>query len=317
VIAGVDVAGWYELARTTKSASWEAQIGLGVSAGPAVRTDPRCSAGPAADTDPMRVAGPAVRTDPMRVGPARAARPYAIAVGATTPLALLLGALGAGAAETMALSLALQGARPTSIRARAYGGAAEAGVDLMVAGAVTGPQLTAAAEHVRRFCPVGRTLAEATAVRLLVVTPQGSRSFEAPESVRPAAPEEVAVDWDTGPRSTITSGGAAFPADQPKQLLGTDRAPSPEEYLLAALAAEVARPGTAEVHVSARRDLRGALGFAGAPVGLRDVLVQRLLPADHAEPPAGRGPVLALLRQAHDLEVTVRLAPITADEPEN
>lgn len=108
--------------------------------------------------------------------------------------------------------------------------------------------------------------------------------------------------WQQGARSTVTAAGRAIVVDRPKQLFGTDRGPSPEECLLAALAAETLARTGGEVHVSARQDLRGGLGFDGAPVGLRDILVQCL---DPQAPIPAPGPVLELLRQPTDISIEI------------
>ncbi|GAA0454762.1 hypothetical protein Aca07nite_68920 [Actinoplanes capillaceus] len=313
MIAGVDLAGWRELAGTVRRASWEAQATISVSAD-----------------------GPEITVRPMLLGPSRVARPFTVA---GDPVALLLSALAADTAATVAISLTRQGALPTKINIRGYAGPApNMGVHLDVAGLVTPAQLAAAADHVRRYSVILRTLAEPSPVRLLLVTPDGSQpvhfagpstgslsagaggapigSPSAGSGGRPVvspparfagapvteAAGEAHAAWQRGARSTVTTEGRTVVADRPKQLFGTDRGPSPEEFLLAAAAAEsIARTG-GEVHVSARLDLRGGLGFDGAPVGLRDILVQCLDPQEAIQTP---GPVLELLRQPTDVSIEI------------
>ncbi|GGN91815.1 hypothetical protein GCM10010112_78390 [Actinoplanes lobatus] len=313
MIAGVDLAGWRELAGTVRRASWEAQATISVSA-----------------------AGPEITVRPMLLGPSRVARPFTVA---GDPVALLLSALAADTAATVAISLTRQGALPTKINIRGYAGQApKMGVHLDVAGLITPTQLAAAADHVRRYSVILRTLAEPTPVRLLLVTPDGSQPVhlagplpDSPSagaggaplgsplagvggvpgdspSAHPAGPPlpdaaaEAHAVWQQGARSTVTAADRAIVIDRPKQLFGTDRGPSPEECLLAALAAETLARTGGEVHVSARQDLRGGLGFDGAPVGLRDILVQCL---DPQAPIPAPGPVLELLRQPTDVSIEI------------
>ncbi|GGN09492.1 putative OsmC-like protein [Actinoplanes campanulatus] len=299
MIAGVDLAGWRELAATVRRASWEAQATISVSAD-----------------------GPQITVRPMLLGPSRVARPFTVA---GDPVALLLSALAADTAATVAISLTRQGALPTKINIRGYAGPApKMGVHLDVAGLVTPARLAAAADHVRRYSVILRTLAESSPVRLLLVTPDGSQPVHLaeppPASLSSGSPSpgsssvrfagsssvdaggEVHAVWRQGARSTVTAADRSIVIDRPKQLFGTDRGPSPEECLLAALAAEIRIHTGGEVHVSARQDLRGGLGFDGAPVGLRDILVQCLDPQAAIPAP---GPVLELLRQPTDVSIEI------------
>jgi hypothetical protein len=326
VRAGVDLAGLRELAAICRDASWEAMVSLTVSG-------------------TLAPDGTAVITTlPMLVGPARVVRPFSITFGTKVPGAGfpapadgLLAAIGGDAVATAAISLAIQGVDPTRISARAHldasGGIA---CSLRISGDLAPGQPQAAAEHVRRFAVTHRTVAEPATVRLRA-TGAGPASERrpgegaGPGSDVPFPARSVDVEWEAGGYSVASAAGVSLPIDQPKQLFGRDRGPGPQEYLLAAVTAEalsfLARAG-AQVHVSARLDLRGTLGIAGSPVGLRDILVQFPPPAQAAASagPAGipaeltawarGGAVLRLVRQSREIPVSAEYAePLPAVLP--
>lgn len=332
MLAGVDLMGLRELAAACREASWEAMVSLTVSG----RLTPDGTA--------------VVTCLPMLVGPARVVRPFSIAfdasrsptpgTGSPAPVDGLLTAVGADAVATAAISLALQGADPTRIAA-CTGLDTAGGIScrLDISGWVADGQARTAAEHIRRFTVIQRTVAEPTSVRLRVT---GSRPLPCPAPQEdgasgPDAPfpaRSVPVEWETGNYSVARAGGASLPVDQPKQLFGGDRGPGPYEYLLAAVAAEALswlRRAGAEVHVSARLDLRGTLGVADSPVGLRDMLVQFLLPADpgavasSAASAAGvpaeltawarDGAVLRIVRQPREIAVWVQTGQYADSSP--
>ena len=322
MLAGVDLMGLRELAAACREASWEAMVSLTVSGRLA--------------TDGTAV----VACLPMLVGPARVVRPFRIAFDASrsptpgtsspAPVDGLLAAVGADAVATAAISLALQGADPTRICARTgLDTAGGIGCCLDISGELADRQARTAAEHIRRFTVIQRTVAEPATVRLRVtgggpVPGSGPNEEVASGPHAPFPARSVPVEWETGNYSIARAGGTSLPVDQPKQLFGGDRGPGPQEYLLAAVAAEalswLPRPG-AEVHVSARLDLRGTLGVADGPVGLRDILVQFLLPTDSAavassavgaaDVPAELaawardGTVLRIVRRSQEIAVTV------------
>jgi hypothetical protein len=283
MLAGVDLTGLRELAAACREASWEAMVSLTVSG----RLAPDGTA--------------VVACLPMLVGPARVVRPFRIAfdasrspmpgTGSPAPVDGLLAAIGADAVATTAISLALQGANPTRICARTgLDAAGGIGCRLDISGELADGQAPTVAGHVRRFAVIPRTIAEPATVRLRVtgggpVAGPGPNEDVASGRDAPFPARSVPVEWETGSYSVARAGGASLPVDQPKQLFGGDRGPGPQEYLLAAVAAEalswLPRAG-AQVHVSARLDLRGALGVTDGPVGLRDLLVQFLPPTDSA-----------------------------------
>jgi hypothetical protein len=331
MLAGVDLTGLRELAAACQEESWEAMVSLTVSG----RLTPDGTA--------------VVACLPMLVGPARVVRPFRIAfdasrspapgAGSPAPVDGLLAAVGADAAATAAISLALQGADPTRISARTgLDGAGGIGCCLGISGALADAQARTAAEHIRRFGVIQRTVAEPATVRLRV-TGGGPVPGPGPDDVAscpdtPFPARSVQVEWETGSYSVARAGGASVPVDQPKQLFGGDRGPGPYEYLLAAVAAEalswLARAG-AEVHVSARIDLRGMLGVADSPVGLRDLLVQFLLPADSPAVAssavsavgvpaeltawAADGAVLRIVRRSQEIAVSVQTGQYADSSP--
>lgn len=337
MLAGVDLAGLRELAAICRDASWEAMVSLTVSG-------------------TLAPDGTAVIvTLPMLVGPARVVRPFSITfdvsrpavpgagspplpgsgavnvpgAGFPAPVDGLLAAIGGDAVATAAISLALQGVDPTRISARAQldasGGIA---CSLRISGDLAPEQPRTVAEHVRRFAVTHRTVAEPATVRLRAtgagpVSERGPGEGAGPGSDVPFPARSVDVEWEAGGYSVASAAGVSLPIDQPKQLFGRDRGPGPQEYLLAAVTAEalsfLARAG-AQVHVSARLDLRGTLGIAGSPVGLRDILVQFPPPAQAAASagPAGvpaeltawarDGAVLRLVRQSREIPVSAEIA---------
>lgn len=105
----------------------------------------------------------------------------------------------------------------------------------------------------------------------------------------------VRLNWETGMRSAVeaapmnlgphrVSRAFSWKADQPRQLLGSNHAPSPQEYLLSGLgaclmstfvagaAARDAQIEALEVEVEGDLDLRGAMGLqSDAPVGFSEI----------------------------------------------
>lgn len=198
--------------------------------------------------------GAEIRCLPMTVGSLRAVRDFRFTVRPGDALPLLLTALGACVATTAAASLALRGNRPRSLTVRASCDTNGIGVT------VGGPADRVALAHVRRFSPIHTLLAGPGDVRLRGATT---------EAVPPIPAADVAVTWTDG----MYAHGDRD-ADEPRQLGGTDRAPSPLEYVLAALAADTLGSAGGQAHASARRDLRGWLGFPGLPPEPRALLVQ-------------------------------------------
>ncbi|BCJ44128.1 hypothetical protein GCM10010168_09410 [Actinoplanes ianthinogenes] len=320
MLAGVNLDGWRDLVVASRAASWEAQLALEASATTAADGTQR------------------VRLLPMRLGPTRVVRPFTVGLRAPesanrellTPVEAVLTALGASAAATAATALALQGAQPQRISVRAYadrdGGL---GYELDLSGDLTAEQILIVVGQVQAYSVVHRTLAEGSPPRVLAASADGRHLAIPPggDGARDDRTHEVRVEWEAGAFSVATAGQAGVEIDQPKQLFGADRAPSPEDYLLAALAAEALQwlsPGPAEIHVSARRDLRGELGLDDARVALRDILIQCLLPGhgtdDDAEPTrlaawSAGGSAVDLVRNPRTITVTIRPKPETPHAP--
>lgn len=198
--------------------------------------------------------GAEIRCLPMTVGSLRAVRDFSFTARPGDALPLLLTALGACVATTAAASLTLRGNRPRSLTVRASCDTSGLGVTL------GRPADRVALEHVRRFSPIHTLLAGPGDLRLRGATTEVV-------TYTPAA--EVSMTWTDG---MYAHGDRDV--DEPRQLGGTDRAPSPLEYVLAALAAETLSSPGEQAHASARRDLRGWLGFPGLPPEPRALLVQ-------------------------------------------
>lgn len=325
MLAGVNLHGLHDLATASRSASWEAQIALEVSATPAPAGECRVS------------------VLPMRLGPTRVVRPFTIRLrtpGAErgqhlTPVEGILAALSAGGAATAATALALQGIQPQRITVRAgtrpdgtLGCAFDFSADMSV------EQVAIAISQVHRYGVAHRTVAEASPLRLLAASADAhvriATTGHPAGTARPDRAQQTRADWETGMFSLATAGESVVPVDQPKQLFGGDQAPAPEEYLLAALAGEALQwlsPGDDpddryEVHVSARRDLRGELGLDQSRVALRDVLIQCLVPAldttGRLEAWAAEGHALHLIQHPQHLVTTASLdgTPVPLPEPE-
>ncbi len=141
--------------------------------------------------------------------------------------------------------------------------------------------LSSLARHVACFSPNHRTFTDGNEVRVIVsgVTPHDERTGQTvrPTSVAspergPVSPVSARLDWQYGTQiraCTSWSGRTrdGLWVDQPKQALGLDRAPNPQEYLLGSLNAELLhRLGSVNsdlvktiVQSSGKIDLRGLL----------------------------------------------------------
>lgn len=249
--------------------------------------DAQCTTAVLANGTPQ---GAEVRCLPMTIGGLRAVRAFHFTVRSDATVPLLLTALGGCVAETAATSLALRGVVPDSLVVVAGCGPAGLSVRLEARGCST-EALAAALAHVRSYSPVHRLLADPGDLRIA--------GANGPVTAIDLPVAEVTVTWLDGLRSRTNR-----EIDEPHQLAGGDRAPSPLEYLLGALAAESAGSG-AEVHVSARRDLRGWFGMPGVPPEPRALLVQATTPGD--EPAVG---VIAhLVAHAQQVESSSTVLP--------
>ncbi len=139
------------------------------------------------------------------------------------------------------------------------------------------------ARYVCCLSPNHRTLVEANQIQVTgAAAPVDGHGLVAPaRSV--VADAWIAWRYGTHLRSAI-SDHDVLEVDQPKQYLGLDRAPNPQEYLLAALAADVLaalppparseRPDRRRVVASGSLDMRGILNMSeNAPVGVHDIEV--------------------------------------------
>ncbi len=209
---------------------------------------------------------------------------------APDPIDMVLVALGASVATTVAASLAIAGTKPTELAVRCQAdltapgstgpgsGPASAGrlsvtCDVSVLGDVREPVAALAVEHASRYSTVVRTVAEPCSGGVVLPPRLSSRSVPPlPPACTGSGP--VSVTWRAGAYCKARGEGWSVAVDQPKYLFGRDRAPNPVEYLLAALAAEAAGDaGTEPVAVSARLDLRGPLGIDDISPALRDVRI--------------------------------------------
>jgi uncharacterized OsmC-like protein len=247
----VDVEGLLDLTAMVSREPWEAQSTNNVLA--------------TRDGDGIRV-----RCLPMTLGSGRVIRDFE--VGPADSVELLLSALGGCMAAAAATSFALRGAVPAELAVEVQWRSAE-GLRCQLVGA----DMESALAHVVEHSSTYRLLAGVGDLRATCNTPEGLRHADArPRALSgPVDPRSVVVTWQGGLRSIA----GALDVDQPKQLFGADLGPSPEEYVLAALAAEALHhvwehEEVLEIHASARRDLRGHLGFPGIPVEQRSVLVQ-------------------------------------------
>ncbi|SEM40557.1 OsmC family protein [Streptacidiphilus jiangxiensis] len=327
LLNGVDLEGLHELGREFRQEPWEAQLGLGVEATP--DGPDRCL----------------ISTGPVRLGTTRAARPFVFphgtgspaAAGLRDPLASVLAALGAGVASEVATALTGHRVSPSRLEVRTQaqlptgGGTLDPRSDLTVEVRIDGDvdeetalQCVAAA---RTRSTVLRTLEEANEIRAVLVAEENRYLTDRPHEYRAdtekpgGARRSASAVWESGLLVVAEVDGVTVQTDQPKQLFGGDRAPSPEEHLLAALAAEAlghaTRPGGsdhgASIHASARLDLRGPDSSEGVPVGLGSLLVQ-FLPGVGADVRAEAvdawltdGDVLRLVRDNHPVKVRLVL----------
>jgi uncharacterized OsmC-like protein len=144
--------------------------------------------------------------------------------------------------------------------------------------------LISLARYVCCLSSIHRTLVEPNQIRVTgSAAPLDSRELAA--LTRPLA-ANVRIGWRYGThlRSTIAD-HEEIEMDQPKQYLGLDRAPSPTEYMFAALTADVLaalpspprseRLDDRRVIVSASVDMRGILNVSeDAPVAVQDIEVR-------------------------------------------
>lgn len=308
----VDVDGIRRIAATLRQDSWEAQLSAEVEAG--IETG---SGGAAL-----------LATRPMRFGSVRVARPFQwrASPDGTAPVETVLTALGGCVSAATATVLTERGHAPEGIVVTAE---ARLGPDphlsytVDISGDVPEDEGKAVMDHVRRRSVAHRTLEDPNEVWVGLPASEDSRlmSHQAGDPDLPEEERRVRAVWAVAMRSQ----GPELEIDQPRQLFGHDRAPSPQEYLLAAAAQEclaVAGGGSANeggwtAHSTGRVDLRGCFGVTegsvGGPVGVRNLLVQ-LVPGDgvavRAAPDLDRwrreGPVLRLLRNAVPVHPTVR-----------
>ncbi|WP_330458935.1 hypothetical protein OIB37_19795 [Streptomyces sp. NBC_00820] len=300
MLNGVDLRARQALAEQIREDSWEAQLSIGVAAYPV--PGGRCR----------------VDTEPMRLGSTRVARAFGIeqrcedTAGGDVldPVGSLLVALGASVADSVVTALTGEGCGPSVVEVLPCAwfpagppdgepgedGPARLSYEIRIEGDVSAGQ---ARRAVAAACARGsahRTLAEPNEIRAVVQTARDvhltSRPVPAPAQPRPAVRRRTArVTWEVGTHVLAEVDGVRAESDQPKQLFGADLAPSAQEYVLAALAAEALRYSAdsgpaadgppASVHSSGRVDLRGPYTAGDAPAGLRNILVQ-LLPADPA-----------------------------------
>ncbi|MET7607963.1 OsmC family protein [Streptomyces avermitilis] len=157
-------------------------------------------------------------------------------------------------------------------------------------------------EQVGRHSPVHRTLTDATEVRFFGQAGSGAAhavAWQRREPDEEPISEHVLrrrVAWLSGTQFTseaIGEVGAVLRVDQPKQLAGVDWGPNPQEYLLMALAADIARlaglnqerrtgrSGLWAVNCRAGLDIRGLMNIdPDVAVGLESVTCSVVLPQD-------------------------------------
>lgn len=177
------------------------------------------------------------------------------------------------------------------------------GYDVHVQGDFPNELISWATERVRTFSPNHRTIAEQNRIAAFVNSETGPVSVpvsfdaHAPDRVTPAtvtATHSLRLRWRFGtqievwgePRGEGPGVPAFYEVDQPKQLLGIDRAPNPQEWLLAALAGELALRMSdllpveenglgVSVQATGRLDLRGTLGVDHqVPTKVQDLQLQ-------------------------------------------
>ncbi|WP_119203688.1 hypothetical protein [Streptomyces sp. 2224.1] len=338
MLNGVDLRARQSLAEQIGEDSWEAQLSVGVTARPVAAGHCR------------------VHTEPMRLGSTRVARAFGIdqRCGSGTgdhldPVGSLLVALGASVADSVVTELSGAGCGPELLEVLpcaefAADGSVRLSYGIRLDGGICAGQARRAVAAARARDSAHRTLEEPGDIKAVVQTAQDVHLLSRPG---PAGAEEFTavrrrtaqVRWEVGTHVIAEADGVHAESDQPKQLFGADLAPSAQEYVLAALAAEAlgfadpraAAPGeaSASVHASGRIDLRGPYSSSpDAPAGLRNVLVQ-LLPADPTEAgdtAAGairrwldEGDALRLVRDAHPIEVRLVLdgTPVPVPHTEN
>lgn len=333
LLNGVDLEGLHELGLEFHKDPWEAQLGLGVEAAP--DGSGQCL----------------VRTDPIRLGTTRAARPFVFehgcgaqaAPGTRSPLGSVLAALGACVASIVATSLTSRGLSPSRLEVLAHAlrpatGVAgdsrpELGLEIHLDGDIAVDAVRESAAEALARSSTLRTLEQPNEFRAVVVSEENRYFTDRPCS-RPAGAREPApataerrtarAGWEAGLLVLAEVDGVSTEVDQPKQLFGADRAPSAQEHLLAALAAEALGYATDDAaeggagtgpstHASARLDLRGPDSPDTVPVGLCSLLVQFLpgstgeVRGDAAETWLAEGEVLRLVRDEQRVTVGIVL----------
>jgi uncharacterized OsmC-like protein len=238
--------------------------------------------------------GVAART--MRAGTIRVARDFRMPLAAPgdgggsvpDPVDYLLSSLGGCVMFTWVEGCTIRGITIQKLRIRVEArleetGRVEAGrgpalrdvrYDVAIECDGASEQIADIAGKVTCFSPNHRTFVEGTDAHVRLVTSPGSGPRSRP--ARPAEPPlegygrdrfSVDLEWRYGAHFDVRLGasdGSTAPAlevDQPKQLAGLDRAPNPQEYMLAALsgellaAAPIAAPGLPIVAVEAAADI--------------------------------------------------------------
>lgn len=171
-----------------------------------------------------------------------------------------------------------------------------------------------AADRVSRYSPNHRTICEANDVAFL----DGGRGAGPASDVEERC--RIRLRWRFGtqidvfrePEVLVTP---EYEVDQPKQLLGIDRAPNPQEWLLAGLAGELAMgdgaadTGVADaMTVTGHTDLRGMLAVDPAvPVRMQDLTVARHGRRGAVAERGGPGSVGTLVGLAQTISVQLRM----------
>jgi uncharacterized OsmC-like protein len=206
-----------------------------------------------------------------------------------TPQECLLAGLGSCALIVYVQALTLRGVALDGLEVAPWLDFPRIGYDVRVHGDIPNELGHWVAEQVKKYSPNHRTIAEPNPVSAFV---NGDAiRFDHSEAMPLAARTSLRLRWRFGTQVEVraVTDRPHMPAfhevDQPKQLLGIDRAPNPQEWLLAGFAGELAlgmadrlseqeRPAL-RVHVTGRVDLRGTLGVdAGVPVKVQDVQVR-------------------------------------------